>query len=484
MSKKINRGGIMALENLENAVDAAPAEGQPVEGTKLEGGKQGEGTVGDGKETPVASTTTPEATGTVAATEPVSAVADGDAIVFVEASVKEVEIDDGVMALEEAVDDVTETIDTVDEAADIVETVDDMNAVLAETCEAPPAEVAPPAEGEEPAPAPVVDELAEVPLDNPIPDGAEGLTPAAAEANRIVMEHFRKRLGDNNHKRVYPALENFGGKMSKAQGARKALAYNRQFALEARKALNVAQEGLIDKLANGWDLFWTNEGKLLGRLHEVAAAYDKGAVIEQPISSPAWGKALNINRKPTVTGADAVRVLGMLDKGIDSDKIADAYIKAADFLNQITASLNKSTFVANDAAVEAIIKLQKELDDTVSAVSSEFPVASAGKDADFEPLKPEDKKKVATLVEQLLTNKKLKEAFGKLQASVRSLNVAYTDGAFTRLRGSYAADMKATANSVRLTNDMIYKGLTLMKTNVRVCHAALAYIAASVRKGA
>lgn len=495
MSKKINRAGIMALENLENAVDAAPVEGQPVAGTKLEGGKQDEGTVGDGKEVVVASTTTPEASGSVAATEPVSSVADGDAIVFIEASVKEVDIDDGVLALEEAVADIDATMDQIDEAADIVDTMDGMNDALAGTCEAPAVAPEAPVDGGEPAegtPPPVegeaarrvVDELAPVPEDNPIPEDAEGLTPAAADALRIVTEHFQKRLGDTNTKRVFPAMENFGGKKTKAEGARMALAHNRKFALEARRAVNIAQEGLFDKIKNGWDLFWTNESKLLGRFHEVSGAYDKGTPTDQPITKPAWGKALNINHKPNVTGADVVTVLGMLDKGLDSDKLAAAMTKGAGYLTQITASLRKSTFVANDEATAGISALQGEMDELASSVTEEFPAVAKGKDADFEPLKPEDKAKVAKLVETLLTNKKLKQAFDQLEAAYVGFAREYYDGAQTRLRGAYAADMKAAENASRMIGDMGYKGLMLMKTNVRVCHATLAYMAASVRKGA
>ena len=501
MSKKINRAGIMALENLENAVDAAEVKGEPVEGVQLEGGKQGEGVEGGG-ETVVASTVTPEATGTVVETEPASAVADGDAIAIIEAAVKEVEIDDGVLALEDLVNDVEATSDQIEEATDIVETVDGMNDALAQTCEAP-AEVVPPVEGD-PAPAaaaapagdvpaeeaPVlatddnfeaVDEFAEVPTENPIPEGAEGISPAQAQALRVAVEHFRKRLGDTNAKRVFPAMENFGSKKTKAEGARMALAHNRKFALEARRAVHVAQEGLLDQIGNAWKQFFATEAKLLARLDQVSTAYDKGTPLTDAIKNPAWGKVLNIGRRSTVSSGDVQSMLTTMEKAFNGDTIAAGLIKAADLVNDLTSGIRKSVFKANDKDMEFIDDAYNGLMGSVKTVQDALPADAKGKDADFQPADAGAKGKLVTSLSSLLESKKLSAAIEKLDTAIAGYHKEYATRMGTRNLGVFAADLRASRKGVKKAAELQKLALNLAKTNVRVCHSAISYLAASVR---
>ncbi len=344
-------------------------------------------------------------------------------------------------------DDISATEASIEEAEQVVETVEAINCEIEKSVEAD-----------------------------------EGLQPAVAEALRVAVEHMQNRLGYRG-KNVFPAMENFGGKISKVEASKAAIASNKAMVMEARQSIAIAQEGIGESLANRWKLFWSNEEKLLKRLHEVSAAYDKGEVRKDTIDNPAWGKALNHSGKGFLTGKDIATDLKKLQSLQGSDKLAGLASKLADSIGNLSAAVHRSTFVSNKKDIEQIEKSGKEIESLNDKILAEFASGGKGKtDAHFTPLSAADKKTLVELAEDLLTNKKLASAATKFKDASSLFVGVYVNGGSTRLLGWMAEDVRKAYHSFEASKKSLDLIGSILKTNIYYCHGVVSYIAASVGK--
>lgn len=448
MSFKSNRQGIMALESLEDAVKSADVEGNPVQGTLLEGGGASPALGEDAKPKDVFSGKTPEATGSVVTKEGESAVADAAAIAILNVTTKEPKesAEDKIMVMEEAVAGVLEMADQIHEAQEIVQTIDGINERL--ECAAA--------------------------------DGGDHLSPSSAQAMGQAFEHLQQRIGYRGKAR-WPAMENFGGKMSKQDGTKLALKQGQQMALEAHLTLFIAQEGILAKISNAWSLMWTNEEKLQKRLDEVSSAYDRGTIPEEDLSKPAWGKALNLDKKQRVTGREVINHLLRLHKAYDSERVAAAVLKVADNVDDLTAAISATIFVSGAKDIARIEEAHKQMKATFDEVRADFPDNNKGMAADFEPLAVPDKKKMETVLEDLLKTKRLEQASEKLERAYGSFGREHAVRSQMRLIGMSAQDLRMANRAVGVAWEMGLLTLQLEKMKLRLCHSAVSYIGASAR---
>ena len=451
MSLKINRGGIMALEGLENVVDAEEVKGQPVAGTELgtavaeaSGATVDGGGVSDtdgvaekpvaevkpegGEEKPVGdgAKETPEATGTVVNTEEGSAVADGDAIAILDVVAPAAPVENDIVALEEAVGGVVELTEQIEEAQAVIETVEGINAQL------------------------------ELAADE---ETGEGVAPASAETIRIAVEHMKTRVGYAG-KAVFPAMENFGGKLTKRQGAKLALEHNQQFLKELRIGVRFAQEGLEEKIAETWDLFWSADTKLGERLGEVSKAYDAATVVEGGLIAKAWSKALNVEGKEALTSADVLEAVLKLEKGFDPAKIAASLQELNDAVEALAAAGEDEAAVteAGTKVKAALEALQAQ----ASALEADFPEAKRDEEVQVEPAAAADKEKIVASLEKLLDDKAINEAVTKVEAAL-------------------AANEATNAAVLADVNAALTAGISMLKINVRFNSAVISYLAESVK---
>ncbi len=428
MSIKMKRGGIMSLEGVEKtpvgevdpaaaAIAATPAEGTPLDDTT--GGAKG-----TAEEKVIAA---PD-TGEELQTTPESAVADANAIepaaseaeiakIVEEVAPSEPTVESSLVAMEGAVEGVIELDDSVQEAVQVIETVEGINEQL---------EVAASEEG-------------------------EGLTPQEAEPIRLAVEGMKLRVGYQSEKSVFPAMESFGGKTTKREGAKLALESNRKFVADLKVGVRYAREGMTDKLGEAWGLVFATNDKILARLEEVDGAFSKGEVGSEPIVKPTWGQTLNPESKPTVGAADVISLLqGLADAG-ESAKLVDGIRAGTEWIKGGCEETGAAGVQEQAEGTEQVV------DNAMSEAQ-----ASAGEEGDFEPCTAENKDTIVSLIKGLLDTSALKEANDALQAAMGEGECAGADKVL----------------------DMVKAGLELHARTAVVASAAVAYLATSVREGA
>lgn len=314
--------------------------------------------------------------------------------------------------------------------------------------------------------------------------GNDGISEPVAQALCAAVEHFQTRLGYQGKAR-FPAMESFSNKASRVAATKLVIEQNKLLTANIQTALDVAQEGLVDTIVNQFSLTFATEDKLVKRLTYVSSDYDKGTVKTENITAPAWGKALAGDGGGVVTGSAVVSAVAAVRAKFGGGKIADIITETIKSIDEVTAQVRKSTFIADNEAVKAIeaqlgqiTKLHVAMMDEVGAESSN------AKKPDFAPLEAADKKKLVHELEQTLNDRKVNDAFALLKKSKNSLDIRQALNATTRLVGVHAKDMRQANEAIGVARKIIGLANQLLKLNVSVSHSAISYMAASVGKAA
>lgn len=330
-------------------------------------------------------------------------------------------------------------------------------------------------EGE--AVAVTVDGIAEQ-LELTAAEGGEGVSEPVAEALAAATEHFQSRLGYTG-KPVMPAMESFSA--NRLDATKLAIEQHKQLSAGIHKSLEVAQEGLLDRIKNKWAMIFSTEEKLTARLAEVSKTYDAGTVKTEPLVNPAWGKALNHEGKAEITPADIMADLAKFQTQFSGDGVATTLEMVAHGINGVTTAIGKSSFIANDAAVAEINKGHLAIMNLIAAAEKEFEVTAKGKtNATFTPVDAATKKKMVTALQDVLANKKLDAALDKLDTAL--MGWYHADANALRLAGDAADDLAAASAAVKSADDLYSKATALASRQLNLCHGVISYIADSAGK--
>lgn len=310
-----------------------------------------------------------------------------------------------------------------------------------------------------------------------------GLTPPVADALRVAVEHFQKHLGYKG-KHVFPAMENFGGKMTKKAATQLAIEQNTAIVSSVRGAITVAQESLIDKLNYNFKLIFANEKKLLNRLNEVSSNYDKKGFSEAPLVKPSFSKFFNKSGKTHITSSDMLKSVTDYRKLLGNEDILKLVQRTDKAMSDLAIALKKTNFVADEKELQEIQNLILEVTEIEKSVNEAI---SEGRDfsdkVDVDPIKADDKKKLVSEINAILNDNNLEKAMKSLEESYYDAE----DAAIYAVDG--ISDPNSLKNDVQLANKAIDKAyaivlkvLSVSSANIEVCHASITYIAMSTNK--
>jgi hypothetical protein len=245
------------------------------------------------------------------------------------------------------------------------------------------------------------------------------------------------------------------------------------------KSISIAQEGIIDRIKNRFSLMFSSAKKLRKELSQVASAYDANGVRQDVIKDPAFARVLNPKEETLVKPSTVIGLADNILKVSNDDKIVKTIVQITRILEQVTLAITKSTFIAKDSQVEKLEAIEGEIFDLYEEIKGFINIGDKKSSADIEPLQPADKKKIESLVADLLDIGDFERVEKDLSDAVWGLYTVFENEKQTRLIAFMAADLRA-ANRI---NDIGYKTYNaidkIMSLRFEVAHACVKYIKAS-----
>lgn len=290
------------------------------------------------------------------------------------------------------------------------------------------------------------------------------------------MNYFVKRTG-MKMTGVSTAMESFSDGKT---GNKEALVKQLRIAAESLdKGVSIAQEGIVDRIKNKFSLLFTSNKKLKQELQDVSSKYDSAGAKKDVIKDPAFARILNPDGKPEITGATTIALAGEISKMVKDPVIEKVVVRLTDILDKVTVALNKSTFIADDDEVKKINDLFDEVENMYTEVREKITVDGRKESANAVPLESGDKKKVTSIVEDLLDTGAYDKIEDELLKAWWSFYDVYTTKQKSRFIGFNAADMRVAMNLDDKGGDIVERIDGLMTVRFEVAHACVKYIKAS-----
>ncbi len=290
------------------------------------------------------------------------------------------------------------------------------------------------------------------------------------------MNYFVKRTG-MKMAGVSTAMESFSNGKT---GNKEALVKQLRIAAESLdKGVSVAQEGIIDRIKNKFSLLFTSNKKLKQELQDVSSKYDSAGAKTEVIKDPAFARILNPDGKPEITGATTIALAGEISKMVKDLVIEKVVVRLTDILDKVTVALNKSTFIADDNEVKKINDLFDEVENMYTEVREKITVDGRKESANAVPLESGDKKKVTSIVEDLLDTGAYDKIENDLNKSWYGFINTYLEKQRTRFIGFNSADMRAASELTNKAGSVMSRIEKLMSMRFEVAHACVKYIKAS-----
>jgi uncharacterized protein Yka (UPF0111/DUF47 family) len=248
---------------------------------------------------------------------------------------------------------------------------------------------------------------------------------------------------------------------------------------------SIAQEGIGARLKETIKRVFTSDQKLLKLLESSMEKVKTGEMSESSIEEPGWGRIFTAGSKTTISGKDAIATAREFVKVINGNDLITVLEKIGLTLQKTADQLNKSTFVADDAAVAEIERLGAELDEIESKIGKLLPnVTSVRRDVNFKPLDKKEAVELSKITEDLIDNNKLTNALARFSEKSNEYNAVMITNHFTRLKtviGLPAADLKAARNVVSRSNRMVTVVNNILTDRSKLAYGSVKYITSSVK---
>lgn len=337
-------------------------------------------------------------------------------------------------------------------------------------------------------------------------DEKEGIDPIAAEAIRIAIEHFCKRVG--YEKLVMPAMEGFNHTATRLNESQQTLQNLAEFKHKLDTGLSIAQEGMFENIKTNIDMLFENEVKVLARLNAASKNFDNSEVRVDPIYQPSWGKYLNSDN-----GAGAIALLTEIDKTIHNANLREEVNALGTSLVKLTKEVRGNWFYSNKSDIERIERIGEDVDRAGQTILNDLENSSAKEIVEFKPLSKQEKDKLVKLVQAVLNDDKLSSLISSFykksgalslwtlwQSNFRIKGLAgsvvggWAGGAVAGTAGATIGGKLGstvgflTAEDIQKANKIHWKAYRIIKVinqiigkKLKICSAIVSYIEASTK---
>lgn len=299
----------------------------------------------------------------------------------------------------------------------------------------------------------------------------EQVSEDAVQVAQEMLGYLTKRTGLKARGAV-AAMESF----KSGDAAKKAhLVAELRLASEGFKdQVAIAQEGVLDKIANKLSLIVTSNKGLVKELEKVSEGYEVGTPREEALEDPAFASVLNPENKESLSAQDIVKFAAEVEKRITDPKIMDA-------LNKVTAALDEAKntkggiFTIKDTELNLINKQIAGLTQVFDDLSADATPGRGTVKVTVAPLDKSNKDALVKNVQALLSVQEVQDALKQIKKTSMKIVTGSNRG------GQAGAEARKT---VARSAYSIYRIVgQLMKLRFEVAHACVKYIKASSFKG-
>lgn len=300
----------------------------------------------------------------------------------------------------------------------------------------------------------------------------ERVSQDAVQVAQEMLGYLTKRTG-LKAKGAVAAMESF----KSGDAAKKAhLVAELRLASEGfNEQVAIAQEGVLDKIANKLSLIVTSNKGLVKELDKVSSAYDAGTPREEALEDPAFASVLNPENKESLGAQDIVKFAAEVEKRITDPKIMEA-------LNKVNAALDETkntkggVFSLKDSDLNIINKQIAAMSQVYDDLSADGTTARGSVKTSVAPLDKAGKDALVKNVESLLSVQEIQDAMKQIKKT--STKIASKDSLY-----STPAAREARSTAIRSAYSVNRLVGQLMKLRFEVAHACVKYIKASTGKG-
>lgn len=299
----------------------------------------------------------------------------------------------------------------------------------------------------------------------------EQVSQDAVQVAQEMLGYLTKRTGLKARGAV-AAMESF----KSGDAAKKAhLVAELKLASEGfQEQVSIAQEGVLDKIANKLSLILTSNKSLAKELEKVSEAYEVGTPREEALEDPAFASVLNPENKESLSAQDIVKFAAEVEKRITDPKIMEA-------LNKVTAALDEAKntkgniFSIKDTDLNLINKQISGLTQVFDDLSADATPGRGTVKVTVSPLDKSSKDALVKNVQALLSVQEVESALKQIKKTSMKIVTGSNRG------GQAGAEARKT---VARSAYSIYRIVgQLMKLRFEVAHACVKYIKASSFKG-
>lgn len=282
----------------------------------------------------------------------------------------------------------------------------------------------------------------------------------AVQVAQEMMGYLTKRTG-LKARRAVAAMESYRS----GDAAKKAhLVAELRMASEGfNEQVAIAQEGVLEKIANKLSLIITSNKGLAKDLDKVSSAYDAGTPREEALEDPAFASVLNPENKESLSAQDIVKFAAEVEKRVTDPKIIGA-------LNKVNAVVEEARNggIGDEDPQGDMDKIMSQID-TVNKIledlTADGEVSRGVNKVSIEPLVKGSKQALVGNVEKLLSVQETQDALKQVKKTLSKAG-----------KGVPADIMNAAYSIHRIIGQ-------LMKLRFEVAHACVKYIKASTGKG-
>lgn len=305
-------------------------------------------------------------------------------------------------------------------------------------------------------------------------DEGPALTDAGLEIVNASMEHFYVRLGVT--KDAVPALESFD--TTRPASVKVAVEQMRRLSNRARRQINVAQEGIVERIGNALARAFSNESQMVK-----AAVQLKPDQLgeERSLGLPAWGRVFALSGKNPVNGAAVASLVTQFatHAGEQDSELIKALNEAAASAGKILKEFERSNFIANDDAVSEINRIGEKTVAELRKVAASIPQNLKGEKRDIEIVSC-DKASMAKIVQGM---RAIPHADALEKAYSRYAEAVPEAVYHMRIAGNHAADVKAYEKALGEIDKAISQTMPeLLRYRSALMHGAYKYLLVSCKK--
>lgn len=301
----------------------------------------------------------------------------------------------------------------------------------------------------------------------------EQVSQDAVQVAQEMLGYLTKRTG-LKAKGAVAAMESF----KSGDAAKKAhLVAELRLASEGfNEQVAIAQEGVLDKIANKLSLIVTSNKGLVKELDKVSSAYDAGTPREEALEDPAFASVLNPENKESLSAQDIVKFAAEVEKRVTDPKIMDALNKVNSALEEAKKT-TKGIFSIKDTDLNMINKQIAAMTQVFDDLSADGGTARGTVKTSVAPLDKSSKDALVKNVETLLSVQEVQDAMKQVKKTSVSIL------AKAQFAGGGQAGQEARQTAVRAAYSIHRIIGQLMKLRFEVAHACVKYIKASTNKG-